>query len=66
MPATNGAAIEVADATALGETLVRLLLAPDERARMVGKAREIVEQNRGALDRVLAIVARELNAARAV
>jgi len=62
----NGAAIEVADATALGETLVRLLLAPDERARMVGKAREIVEQNRGALDRVLAIVARELNAARAV
>src|SRR5690606_13757831 len=52
----NAAAIEVADATALGEAVTRLLLDDEARVAMCARARAILEGNRGTLKRLLEIV----------
>jgi 3-deoxy-D-manno-octulosonic-acid transferase len=50
------AAIAVADAQALGDWLIRLLGDAAERARIGENGRRAVEQNRGALAQVIALV----------
>ena len=53
---SSGAAIQVEDAEALGNEIVRLMNDPDERRRMTLGAREILEKNRGALARLVETV----------
>jgi 3-deoxy-D-manno-octulosonic-acid transferase len=52
----NGAAIQVRGARELEETIVSLMGDPVRRARLSAAARALVESNRGALDRTLAVV----------
>ena len=47
----------IADAATLGDAVSRLLLDPALRARRGAVARAVLEQNRGALARVLHLVA---------
>ncbi len=54
---------EVADGPALGEALVELFDAPDERRRLGDAGRAVVDANRGALERTLDGLARLLPAA---
>ncbi|MEQ9815758.1 MAG: 3-deoxy-D-manno-octulosonic acid transferase [Azospirillaceae bacterium] len=51
------AALTVDSAEAMGETVARLLAAPDETAAMAGRARQAAERQRGILDRLLAALA---------
>ena len=53
----QGAAIEVSDAGELKGALARLLADPEERARVGARGRQMVESNRGAVERVLALIA---------
>lgn len=55
---SSGAAIQIDDANALGDSVVRLLNDADERERMRARAREILQTNRGALERLIEIVDR--------
>jgi 3-deoxy-D-manno-octulosonic-acid transferase len=48
----DGAAIEAADALSLEEEVARLLARPDERNAMVGKAQRVLDQHKGATERV--------------
>jgi 3-deoxy-D-manno-octulosonic-acid transferase len=51
-----GAAIQVADATALADVVRRLLDDPGERVRLGSAARRLVHQQQGATDRTLALL----------
>jgi 3-deoxy-D-manno-octulosonic-acid transferase len=51
-----GGALEVADADALAEVLIRWLGDAEERASVGARARRVVDANRGALDRLTARV----------
>jgi 3-deoxy-D-manno-octulosonic-acid transferase len=53
----NQAAVQVADASELVTTVLRLMADPVERARLGAAARALVEANRGAKHRTLAVVA---------
>jgi 3-deoxy-D-manno-octulosonic-acid transferase len=53
---TNGAAIQVRTPGEFGETMLSLLGDPVRRARVGAAARALVESNRGARDRTLAVV----------
>ena len=53
-----GAAERVGDVTALGRAWTDLLGAPDARARMVARGREVLERGRGSLDRTLDLLER--------
>lgn len=55
---SSGAALQVPDASALGEAIVRLIGDPSERDRMAAHAREILERNRGTLERLLEVIER--------
>ena len=52
-----GALTTVTDADSLAEALSRLLTDPQQRTRMGGAARAAIEANRGAVDRLMALVA---------
>jgi 3-deoxy-D-manno-octulosonic-acid transferase len=52
----RGAALQVAGARELAAALLRLSLEPDERRRMGGIGEEIVESNRGAVERLLGLI----------
>ncbi len=54
----RGGALRVADATELGLRLEELLADEGKRRRMADHAREMIEDNRGALDRSAEIVLR--------
>lgn len=54
------AALRIADADALGATVIRLLAHDRERAAMGEAAREVLVRERGAVERTLRIVARVL------
>jgi 3-deoxy-D-manno-octulosonic-acid transferase len=56
----SGAAIELASAFDLTNTLVKLASDPEQRTRMGTIGIEVIEKNRGALDRVLVIVEQQL------
>lgn len=51
-----GAAIEVSDADTLASAVLELLEDSDKRAEMTRRARAILEENRGALDRLLELL----------
>jgi 3-deoxy-D-manno-octulosonic-acid transferase len=53
---TNGAAIQVRTAGELQETMLSLIGDPVRRARVGAAARALVESNRGARDRTLAVI----------
>jgi 3-deoxy-D-manno-octulosonic-acid transferase len=53
----NGAALQVHSATELEDTLQDLLTDPVRRARLGAAARALVEANRGAKDKTLAVIA---------
>lgn len=53
---SNGAAIQVRDAHELDEAMLSLIGDPVRRARVGAAARALVESNRGARDRTLAVV----------
>ena len=53
---TNGAAIQVRTANELDETMLSLIGDPVRRARVGAAARALVESNRGARDRTLAVI----------
>jgi 3-deoxy-D-manno-octulosonic-acid transferase len=53
---TNGAAIQVRTAGELEETMLSLISDPVRRARVGAAARALVESNRGARDRTLAVI----------
>ena len=53
---TNGAAIQVRTAGELEETMLSLIGDPVRRARVGAAARALVESNRGARDRTLAVI----------
>jgi 3-deoxy-D-manno-octulosonic-acid transferase len=53
---SNGAAIQVRTAGELEETMLRLIGDPVRRARVGAAARALVEANRGARDRTLAVI----------
>jgi 3-deoxy-D-manno-octulosonic-acid transferase len=53
---SNGAAIQVRSETELEETLLSLIGDPVRRARVGAAARALVESNRGARDRTLAVI----------
>jgi 3-deoxy-D-manno-octulosonic-acid transferase len=57
---SHDAAIQVTNARALEEALVGLLTDPVRRARLGAAARALVESNRGAKDKTLAIIAQLL------
>lgn len=59
----EGAAICIDDATALADQVVKWLADPAEAARIGERGREVVRQNRGALDRLLDLVDPLLKAA---
>jgi 3-deoxy-D-manno-octulosonic-acid transferase len=52
----NGAAIQIMDADSLGNAIVHLLANADERQHMATQARAILENNRGALARLLEVI----------
>lgn len=52
----RGAALELSDASELGEAVQRMLSSPAERARMGEAGRAAVAANRGALQRLLALI----------
>jgi 3-deoxy-D-manno-octulosonic-acid transferase len=54
---TNGAGLQVQSARDLEETLLALLTDPVRRARLGAAARALVEANRGAKDKTLAVIA---------
>jgi 3-deoxy-D-manno-octulosonic-acid transferase len=54
---SNGAAIQVADADSLARAILDLLADPARRADMGAQARTLVESNRGAVARVVDLVA---------
>jgi 3-deoxy-D-manno-octulosonic-acid transferase len=54
---TNDAAVQVQSERALEDALVALLTDPVRRARLGAAARALVESNRGARDRTLAVIA---------
>jgi 3-deoxy-D-manno-octulosonic-acid transferase len=54
---TNGAALQVQSGRELGEALLTLLTDPVLRARLGAAARALVEANRGAKDKTLAVIA---------
>jgi 3-deoxy-D-manno-octulosonic-acid transferase len=56
----SGAAIELASALDLTNTLVALASDAEQRTRMGTIGIEVIEKNRGALDRVLAIIEQRL------
>ncbi len=56
----EGAALQVADQQELGDTVARLLGDAAERSRLGENGRRVVEQNRGALDRLGELVDRLL------
>jgi 3-deoxy-D-manno-octulosonic-acid transferase len=51
-----GAAMIVKDGNELGERVAALLSNPAERARMGAAGRDAVEENRGALEKLLALI----------
>jgi 3-deoxy-D-manno-octulosonic-acid transferase len=53
---SNGAAVQVASGNELGVVLRRLLHDPAERARLGGAARTLVDANRGAKDKTMAVI----------
>ena len=53
----NGAAVQVHSDRELEETLLALLTDPVRRARLGAAARALVEANRGAKDKTLAVIA---------
>ncbi len=53
---SRGAAVQVENATALGATIAGLMADPSRREEMAKRAREILEQNRGALKGLLAMI----------
>ncbi|MBI4476516.1 MAG: 3-deoxy-D-manno-octulosonic acid transferase [Acidobacteria bacterium] len=53
----NGAAVQVQSAAELEEVLLNLLTDPVRRARLGAAARALVEANRGAKDKTLAVIA---------
>lgn len=53
----NGAAVQVQSAAELEEVLLNLLADPVRRARLGAAARALVEANRGAKDKTLAVIA---------
>jgi len=53
---SNGAAIQVRSETGLEETILSLIGDPVRRARVGAAARALVESNRGARDRTLAVI----------
>jgi 3-deoxy-D-manno-octulosonic-acid transferase len=53
----NDAAVQVQSERALEDALVALLTDPVRRARLGAAARALVESNRGARDRTLAVIA---------
>lgn len=55
-----GALVQVERADELGDTVARLLGAPEERERLGARAREMVEKSRGALERTMEALARLL------
>jgi 3-deoxy-D-manno-octulosonic-acid transferase len=57
---SHDAAIQVTNARALEEALVGLLTDPVRRARLGAAARALVESNRGAKDKTLAVIAQLL------
>ena len=59
---TNGAAIQVRSTRELGDALLSLLTDPVRRARLGAAARTLVESNRGAKDKSMAVIARLLPA----
>jgi 3-deoxy-D-manno-octulosonic-acid transferase len=60
----EGAALQVADVQELVSALQRLLDNPAERARIGGIGKNIVESNRGSVERLLALIAPALPAER--
>jgi len=54
---TNGAAIQVASERDVDEAIVALVTDPVRRARLGAAARALVEANRGAKDKTLALIA---------
>jgi|GEM_PF-5377585 len=56
----QGAAIEVETAPSLEYELRRLLASPAERKALGEKARELLNQNRGATERTVLEIAREM------
>ena len=60
MSVAAGAMIQLESPAQLGECLLELLADPARRVQMGDAARAVLQANRGARDRVLEIVAREL------
>ncbi|MFL6578609.1 MAG: lipid IV(A) 3-deoxy-D-manno-octulosonic acid transferase [Povalibacter sp.] len=56
----SGAALELTSAAELSRTLISLAREPERRAQMGRAALDAIQRNRGALERVLAIVNRQL------
>ena len=54
---TNGAAVRVESERELEQTMVQLVADPVRRARLGAAARALVEANRGAKDKTLAVIA---------
>ena len=54
---SNGAAVQVESDRELEQTLVMLLADPVRRAKLGAAARALVEANRGAKDKTLAVIA---------
>jgi 3-deoxy-D-manno-octulosonic-acid transferase len=54
---TNGAAVRVESDRELEQTMVLLVADPVRRARLGAAARALVEANRGAKDKTLAVIA---------
>lgn len=54
----EGAMLQVGDAHGLAEAVTRLLADPSERERLGGRARALVERNRGAVERTVDALAR--------
>lgn len=53
---SRGAGVRVEDARGLGETIAELIGNPTRREEMAFRAREILQQNRGALSRLLDLI----------
>jgi 3-deoxy-D-manno-octulosonic-acid transferase len=58
----NGAAVQVRGGRELAETIVALMGDPVRRARLGAAARALIDANRGAKDRTLAVITRLLPA----
>jgi 3-deoxy-D-manno-octulosonic-acid transferase len=57
----SGAALEVSNAAELARTLIELAAEAERRTRMGHAALEVIERNRGALERVLSLVHQQLD-----